>query len=124
MPGIVCGVWGVTRTRFGVGVLFRRARVAVRVTPAQRRRCFGLLRSGGDVWAALIEVNQVRFRRQAKPIFGYENWCQEIAGVTVGELSVTAMRSVVRRTTGGYGPGGAPTSWAPSATKPPLPASP
>jgi transposase len=49
------------------------------------------------VWAALIDVNQARFRRHAKPIFGYQNWCREIAGVTVGELSVAAMRSVVRR---------------------------
>jgi hypothetical protein len=69
----------------------------LRVTPAQRRRCFGLLRSGGDGWAALIEVNQARFRRHAKPIFGYENWCRETAGVRVGELSQTAIRSVVRR---------------------------
>ena len=49
------------------------------------------------MWAALIDVNQVRFRRQAKPIFGYRAWCREIAGVEVGELSVAAMRSVVRR---------------------------
>jgi len=45
----------------------------------------------------LIEVNQARFRRHAKPIFGYQEWCREIAGVAVGELSVAAMRSVVRR---------------------------
>jgi len=49
------------------------------------------------VWAALIEVNRARFRRRAKPIFGYQAWCREIAGVEVGELSVAAMRSVVRR---------------------------
>ena len=49
------------------------------------------------MWAALIDVNQARFRRPAKPIFGYQSWCREIAGVRVGELSVTAMRSVVRR---------------------------
>jgi IS605 OrfB family transposase len=56
-----------------------------------------LLGSGGDVWAALIDVNQARFRRHAKPIFGYRDWCGEIASVRVGELSVAAMRSVVRR---------------------------
>ena len=67
------------------------------MTSAQRRRLFGLLRAGGDVWAALIEVNQARFRRHAKPIFGYQAWCREIAGVGVGELSAAAMRSVVRR---------------------------
>jgi IS605 OrfB family transposase len=71
--------------------------VELRVTSAQRRRLLGLLRAGGDVWAALIDVNQARFRRHAKPIFGYQAWCREIAGVDVGELSVAAMRSVVRR---------------------------
>jgi IS605 OrfB family transposase len=45
----------------------------------------------------LIEVNEARFRGHAKPIFGYQAWCREIAGVEVGELSVTAMRSVLRR---------------------------
>lgn len=49
------------------------------------------------MWAALIEVNEARFRRHARPIFGYQAWCCEIAGVEVGELSVAAMRSVVRR---------------------------
>lgn len=87
----------VTGVGFGVGVLFRTARIGLRVTPAQRRRCFRLLGSGGDVWAALIDVNQARFRRQAKPIFGHLNWYREVAGVTVDELSAAAMRSVVRR---------------------------
>ena len=49
------------------------------------------------MWAALIEVNEARFRRHARPIFGYQAWCREIAGVEVGELSADAMRSVVRR---------------------------
>jgi IS605 OrfB family transposase len=49
------------------------------------------------VWAALIDVNQARFRGHAEPIFGYRDWCRETAGVTVGELSMTATRSVVRR---------------------------
>ena len=83
--------------RLDVGVLFRTARIGLRVTPAQRRRCLRLLGSGGDVWAALIDVNQARFRGHARPIFGYRDWYREIAGVPVGELSVTAIRSVVRR---------------------------
>jgi IS605 OrfB family transposase len=49
------------------------------------------------VWAALIEVNRARFRRGARPIANYQEWCREIAGVRAGELSVVAMRSVVRR---------------------------
>ena len=36
--------------RFGVGVLFRTARIGLRLTPAQERRCLRLLGSGGDVW--------------------------------------------------------------------------
>jgi putative transposase len=80
-----------------VGVLFRTARIELRVTPAQRRRLFGLLGSGGDVWAALREVNRIRFRRHARPIFGYQAWCREAAGVAVGELSAGAIASVLRR---------------------------
>src|SRR5712692_5601508 len=80
-----------------MGVLHRTARIGLRVTPAQKRRCLGLLSAGGDVWAALIDINKCRFRWHAKPIFGYRMWCEQIAGVEVGELSVTAMRSVVRR---------------------------
>ncbi|MFG1658192.1 hypothetical protein ACGFIY_16860 [Micromonospora chersina] len=38
-------------------VVHRTARVALRVTSGQRRRCFGLLRSAGDVWACVLEVN-------------------------------------------------------------------
>src|SRR2546430_12875135 len=78
-------------------VVHRTARLALRLTPAQTRRCYGLLRSGGDVWAALIELNSFRFRRRAKPLLGYAELCREVAGVEVGELSVAALRSVVRR---------------------------
>ena len=56
-----------------------------------------MLRSGGDVWAGLIELNEARFRRKGPPIFSYRDLCAEVAGVGVGELSVTALRSVVRR---------------------------
>jgi len=49
------------------------------------------------VWAALIEVNEVRFRRGGRPIANYQEWCREIAGVRVGELSAVTIRSVVRR---------------------------
>ena len=77
--------------------MYRTARIGLRVTPAQTSRCFGLLVAAGDVWAALIEVNEARFRRGARPIASYQEWCREIAGVHAGERSVTAMRSVVRR---------------------------
>jgi len=78
-------------------VQYRTARVVLRVTGGQRRRCFGLLRSGGDVWAALIELNRQRLRRGAAPVANYQALCREVAGVAVGELSVTALRSVLRR---------------------------
>ena len=78
-------------------VVYRTARIVLRLTPAQGRRCFALLRAGGDVWAALIELNAVRFRRGAKPLLGYQELCREVAGVNVGDLSVPALRSVLRR---------------------------
>ncbi len=56
-----------------------------------------MLVAAGDVWAALIAVNEVRFRRGGRPIANYQEWCREIAGVRVGELAATAIRSVVRR---------------------------
>lgn len=74
----------------------RTARIVLRVTPAQARRCYSMLRSGGDVWAALIELNEHRFRRHARPLLNYQELCREVAGVQVGELSVPALRSVVR----------------------------
>lgn len=78
-------------------MLHRTCRIRLRVTAAQARRCYGLLRAGGDVWAGLIEVNRARFSGGARPIANYQEWCREIAGVRVGELSVTAMRSVIRQ---------------------------
>ena len=76
---------------------YRTARVFVRATPAQARRCYRLLAAGGDVWAALIELNEHRFRRHARPILNYQELCREVAGVRVGELSVPALRSVLGR---------------------------
>ncbi|HEX6392381.1 MAG TPA: hypothetical protein VFZ97_03005, partial [Acidimicrobiales bacterium] len=42
-------------------------------------------------------MNEVRFRRGGPPVFDYPSLCRELAGVEVGELSVAAARSVVRR---------------------------
>lgn len=49
------------------------------------------------MWAALIELNQARFRRHARPVFSYAELCREVAGTVVGELSVAALRSVLQR---------------------------
>jgi len=78
-------------------VAYRTARIRLRLTPGQARRCWAMLRAGGDVWAALIELNSYRFRHGARPLLNYQELCREVAGVRVGELSVPALRSVVRR---------------------------
>ena len=61
---------GVERRRFlsvalailanmcSVPTVHRTARIALRTTPAQRQRCYGLLRSAGDVWARVIDYNR------------------------------------------------------------------
>ncbi|MGR6318442.1 transposase [Micromonospora soli] len=81
-------------------MVHRTARVALRVTMGQRRRCFGLLRSAGDVWACLLEINTWRRRRQAAPLVSYQELCRELAASgpgTFGELDTTGARSVLRR---------------------------
>jgi transposase len=81
-------------------MVHRTARVALRVTPAQRRRCFDQLRSGGDVWACVLELNAIRRRRSAPPVVGYQALCRELAVAgpgCFGELSAVAARSVLRR---------------------------
>jgi hypothetical protein len=81
-------------------VVHRTARVALRVTVGQRRRrLFGLLRSGGDVWAAVLELNRWRRRRGDRPLAGYQELCRELTAAgegTFGELSITGARSVLR----------------------------
>ncbi|MFE9957312.1 RNA-guided endonuclease InsQ/TnpB family protein [Micromonospora sp. NPDC005299] len=81
-------------------VVHRTARVALRVTSGQRRRCFGLLRSAGDVWACVLEVNGWRRRRRDAPLTSYQELCRELAVSgpgTFGELDSTGARSVLRR---------------------------
>jgi hypothetical protein len=81
-------------------VVHRTARIGLRTTPGQRRRCFGLLRSAGDVWACLLEVNWWRRRRGASPLAGYQQLCRELAAAgpgTFGELDSVGARSVLRR---------------------------
>ena len=79
-------------------MVMRTARVGVRVTPAQARRCFGLLRSGGDVWAWVLDCNRVLGQWRRPPVVSYQGLCRELAamGVPFGELSATAARSVLR----------------------------
>src|SRR5690348_15486342 len=80
-------------------VVHRTARVGLRLTTAQRQRCFGLLRSAGDAWAAVLELNTWRRRRQDAPLVTYRELCRELAASgpgTFGELDTAGARSVLR----------------------------
>ena len=81
-------------------MVYRTARCGLRVTRAQRSRLFGLLRSAGDVWCAVLELNRWRRRRQDPPLAGYQELCRELAQSgpgTFGELDSVGARSVLRR---------------------------
>jgi putative transposase len=81
-------------------VVHRTARVGLRLTRTQRQRCFGLLRSAGDVWACVLEYNGWRYRRQDRLAASYQQLCRLLAesgpGV-FGELDSVGARSVLRR---------------------------
>jgi IS605 OrfB family transposase len=81
-------------------VVHRTARCGLRATRRQRRRLFGLLRSAGDVWCCVLELNGWRRRRQDPPLAGYRELYRELARAgpgTFGELDSTGARSVLRR---------------------------
>ncbi|MGI5182900.1 RNA-guided endonuclease InsQ/TnpB family protein [Dactylosporangium sp. CA-152071] len=81
-------------------VVHRTCRVGLRTTRGQRERCYGLLRSAGDVWACVLEVNHWRWRHDAPPMVSYQALCRELptAGPGVfGDLDTTGARSVLRR---------------------------
>jgi IS605 OrfB family transposase len=81
-------------------VVYRTARAGLRVTRGQRGRLLGLLASGGDVWACVLELNAWRRARQAAPLVSYQALCRELAAAgpgTFGELDTEGARSVLRR---------------------------
>ncbi len=81
-------------------MVYRTARCGLRATAAQQRRLFGLLRSAGDVWCCVLELNCWRRRRQDAPLAGYQELCRELTKAgpgTFGELDTTGARSVLRR---------------------------
>jgi putative transposase len=81
-------------------VVYRTARMGLRVTRRQRQRLLGLLVSAGDLWACLLEINSWRRQRQDPPLVGYQALCQELAASgpgTFGELDSVGARSVLRR---------------------------
>jgi hypothetical protein len=79
-------------------LVHRTAPIRLRVTRHQADRCYGLLRSAGDVWAWLLDLNRQRRQEGAQPVTGYPALCRELTAVgSFGELSVTGARSVLRR---------------------------
>jgi len=78
----------------------RTARCGLRLTRSQRERVFGLLRSAGDVWCAVLELAAWHRRRRDQPLAGYQELCRELAASgpgTFGELDSAGARSVLRR---------------------------
>ena len=65
-------------------MVYRTARCGLRVTRAQRGRLFGLLRSAGDVWCCVLELNSWRRRRRDAPLAGYQQLCRELAAAGPG----------------------------------------
>jgi IS605 OrfB family transposase len=91
---------GRKRDPGGPPVVYRTARCGLRVTRGQRGRLFGLLRSAGDVWSCVIDLNRWRRQRHHLPIVGYQELCRELAASgpgTFGALDSTGARSVLRR---------------------------
>ena len=81
-------------------MVYRTARCGLRVTRGQRRRLFGLLRSAGDVWCCVLELNAWRRRRLDRPLASCRELCRELAASgsgTFGELDSVGARSVLRR---------------------------
>jgi hypothetical protein len=55
-------------------LVHRTAHIRLRLTRRQTRRCYGLLRSGGDVWAWLLDTNRQR-HQQGEPAIGNYRRC-------------------------------------------------
>jgi hypothetical protein len=78
--------------------LLRTTTVRLRLTRRQTARCFGLLRSAGDVWAWLLDSNRRRYQQGERPVAGYQALCRQLTTTgPFGELSVVGARSVLRR---------------------------
>jgi IS605 OrfB family transposase len=79
-------------------LVHRTAKVRLRVTRRQTARCYGLLRSAGDVWAWLLDTNRQRHRQGEPAISNYQALCRELAKSDgFGELSTVGARSVLQR---------------------------
>jgi IS605 OrfB family transposase len=79
-------------------LIHRTAHLRLRLTRHQARRCYGLLRSAGDVWAWLLDTSRQR-RQQGEPVISnYQALCRALAKTdSFGELSTVGARSVLQR---------------------------
>src|SRR5919204_2874239 len=79
-------------------LVLRTAHIALRVTRRQANRCYGLLRSAGDVWTWLLDTNRQRHQQGDCAISNYQALCRLLtAEGSFGELSTAGARSVLRR---------------------------
>lgn len=79
-------------------LVHRTGRSRLRLTRHQADRCYGLLRSAGDLWAWLLDSNRQRVQQGSLPIVGYQALCRELtARGPTGELSTVGARSVLSR---------------------------
>jgi putative transposase len=81
-------------------MVMRSAKIALHVHGTRRRRCFGLLVAGGDVWAWVLDCNAALRAWRKPPVVNYQHLCSELASMgvaTFGELGTTGCRSVLRR---------------------------
>jgi IS605 OrfB family transposase len=79
-------------------LVHRTARIRLRLTRRQARRCYGLLRSAGDVWAWLLDTNWRRHQQGEPAISNYQALCRQLScGGPFGELSTVGARSVLTR---------------------------
>ena len=79
-------------------LVHRTATIRLRTTRHQTDRCYGLLRSAGDVWAWLLDGNRQRWELGEQPVVNYQALCRQLTSrQTFGELSVVGARSVLRR---------------------------
>jgi transposase len=70
----------------------------LRLTRRQAHRCYGLLRSAGDVWALLLDTNRARWQQGEPAISNYQALCRGLTRMgSFGELSMVGARSVLRR---------------------------
>ena len=79
-------------------LVHRTAHIRLRLTRRKTDRCYRLLRSAGDTWAWLLDLNRQRLQQDAPPVTGYPALCSELSAVgSFGELSVVGARSVLHR---------------------------